>query len=113
MLRENMNREQEINFINECFDKYEKEGFSKVFISPYNLEGKVNRQGAPFNVLGRIRPSTETDNGEDTADLEVLPLWKIQFKDGEIVAACPEEIIKSEIRKNLTKEADKKYLEYM
>lgn len=113
MLREEMSREQEISFVNECFDKYEKEGFSKVFISPFDLGGKVNRQGTPFKVLCRVRPLTETDNGDETADLETLPLWKIQFEDGETMGAYPEEIIPSEIKENLWRDSDKRYLELM
>lgn len=110
MLRENMTKGHEIKFVNNLYEKYEKEGFSKVFISPFELGGQVNRQGTPFKVLGRIRPMTEIDNGEDTADLETLPLWKIQFEDGEIMAAYPEEIIPSEIKENLWRESDKQYL---
>lgn len=113
MLRENMSREEEIKYVNKCFAEYEKEGFSKIFISPYKMDDGVDRQGFSFEVLGRLRASSETDYGEDTADLECLPLWKIKFEDGKIIAACPEEIIKSEIRKNLTRESDKKYLDLM
>jgi hypothetical protein len=61
-------------------------------------------------VIGRIRPITETDNGDDTADLEVLPMWKIQFKDDGTMAAYPEEVIASEIRENIWRQSDKKYL---
>jgi hypothetical protein len=113
MLREDMNREQEIKFVNEYFENYEKEGFSKVFISPYDLGGKVNRQGTPFKVLGRIRPLTQTDKGPDTADLETLPLWNIQFEDGETMGAYPEEIIPSAIKENLWRESDKQYLKFI
>lgn len=113
MLREEMNREQEIEYVNNCFEEYEKEGFSKVFISPYSLGGKINRQGTPFKVLGRLRPMTNEDKSDDTADLETLPLWKIQFEDGETAAAYPEEIIPSEIKKNLYNKKDKQYLQLM
>lgn len=114
MLREDMSREQEIEFVNKCYDKYEKEGFSKVFISPYDLKGNKNRNGTPFKVIGRIRPMSETDKGEDTADLETLPLWKIQFiSDGETMAAYPEEVIPSEIKENLWRDSDKKFLEFI
>lgn len=116
MGREEMNREQEIIFVNECFDKYEKEGFSKVFISPFDFfEGEnKNRQGNKFKVLGRIRPLTDTDDEEeDTADLSSLPMWKIQFEDGDIIGAYPEEIIPSEIKENLWRESDEQYLKLM
>jgi len=113
MYREDMTRKQELEFVNKCFDEYEKEGFSKVFISPYDLGENINRQGKSFKVLGRVRPTTETDNGEDTADLETLPMWRIQFEDGEIMGAYPEEIIPSEIKSNLWRESDKQYLSLM
>lgn len=113
MERENMTREQEIEHVNDWFDKYEKEGFSKVFISPYEPNEEINRQGTPFKVIGRIKPITETENGNDTADLESLPLWKIEFEDKHTIIAYPEEIIPSEIRANIQRESDKKYLELM
>lgn len=112
MSREEMTEEQEKEFVDYCFDIYEEEGFAKVFISPYDLfpNGVINRQGKPFKVLGRIRLLTEIDNGEDTADLESLPMWKIQFEDGETMGAYAEEIIPSEIKENLWRESDKQYL---
>lgn len=113
MDRENMTLDQEKEFVNHCFDLYEKEGFSKILISPFDLGEMKNRQGTPFKVLSRIRPLTELDNGDDTADLETLPLWKIQFEDGETMIAYPEEIIKSEIENNIWRESDKKYLNLM
>jgi hypothetical protein len=38
--------------------------------------------------------------GEPDYDLEVLPVWKIQFEDGQIHEAYPEEIIPSEMKNN-------------
>jgi hypothetical protein len=112
MNREEMTIEQEKEFVNNCFETYEKEGFSKVFVSPFDLfpNTTINRQGTSFKVLGRVRPMTETDSGNDTADLETLPLWTIQFEDGHIMGAYPEEIIPSEIKSNIWRESDKQYL---
>lgn len=111
--RDDMTREQEIEFVNGWFDKYEKEGFSKIFVSPFDIGGDIKRQGTPFKVLGRIRPMTDTDNGNDTADLSSLPMWQIQFEDGVTMGAYPEEIIPSEIKADMWREADKKYLELL
>lgn len=110
MLREEMSTEEEIAFVNSCFENYEKEGFSKVFLSPYTINSTTNRQGQPFKVLGKLQPSINGNSGEDTADLETLPMWKIQFEDGEVIHAYPEEIIPSEIKQHLTNESYKKYL---
>ena len=101
MLRNDMNLKQEIEYVNDCFDKYEKEGFSKIFLSPYDLNRVGNNQGKSFKVLGRMRLAAEVDNGEYTSDLESLPSWMIQFDDGETMVAYPEEIIPSEIKLNL------------
>jgi hypothetical protein len=112
MDRQDMTMEQEIEFVNQCFDNYEKEGFSKVFVSPYDYTDEIsNRQGASFKVIGRTKMRTETDNGEATADLECLPMWQIQFEDGKVISAYAEEIIPSEIKENLWRESDKQYLE--
>src|SRR5699024_2218724 len=111
MLREEMTKEQEIEHLNKWFDIYEKEGFSKVFITPYDLHGGETRNGESFKVLGRVKPMTEHDNGEDTTDLENLPMWTIQFEDGETMGAYPEEIIPSEIRDNIWRVSDIKLFE--
>lgn len=88
--REDMSEEREQEFINDCFSCYENEGFSKKFWSPF--EDHRAREGQSFKVLGRC--TTEDQ------DLCTLPMWNIQFDDGTIIGAYPEEIIPSEMRGN-------------
>lgn len=109
--RDEMTEEEEKIFVNYWFDKYESEGFAKVFCSPYELftEEPTKYNGKKFEAIGRVKPLDE-DN-ENGADLECLPTWNIKFEDGYTMAAYPEEIIPSEIRANIWRESDKKYLE--
>ena len=110
VLREDMTEEEEKIFVNYWFDKYESEGFAKVFYSPYNLMlGDLTKyNGKKFEVISRVKPLDEDENG---ADLECLPMWNIKFEDGHTAAAYPEEIIPSEIKDNMWRESDRKYLE--
>ena len=39
-----------------------------------------------------------TEDKENGADLECLPMWNIQLKNGDIMAAYPEEICLAERR---------------
>jgi hypothetical protein len=89
--RENMTIEQERNFVNTCFDLYEKEGFSNVFWSPYDI-GNSELCGKKFKVLSRVTENQEV--------LNVLPMWNIEFENGHKICAYPEEIIPSEMRHN-------------
>lgn len=84
--RENMAVGREQEFINDCFSCYEAEGFAKKFWSPF--EKYKDRVGHDFVVLKRC-------SAEDQ-DLCTLPMWKIQFGDGTVIGAYPEEIIPSE-----------------
>lgn len=118
MYRCDMTREQERIFVGHCFDLYEKEGFSKIFVSPYDYIDEIGqRQGTSFKVLGRTKERTNTENEENstdlTADLECLPMWQIQFDDGTIINAYAEEIIPSQIRENLWRESDKQFLDLL
>jgi len=87
--REDLTVEQERNFVDDCFDLYESEGFSETFNTPY--EDKTN-EGKKFIVLGRL--------DEEYCDLCCLPMWRIAFHDGTILDTHPEEIIPSEIKAN-------------
>ena len=88
--RESMTIEQERKFVNDCFKKYENEGFSKTFWTPYDaLNDRIGKQ---FSVIRRVR--------EDEEDLKVLPMWYIKFEDGHITTAYSEEIIISEMINN-------------
>ena len=66
-----------------CFELYEKTGFLTLLDSPYVEESDM-RNGAPFKVLRRAN--------ETEADLEVMPIWLIQYEDGEKAYCYPEEI---------------------
>ena len=104
--REDMTPEELKAFINYWFDKYEQEGFSKVFCSPYNGEEEYN--GKNYKVIDRA--SNIDEDPINGAELSCQPLWNIQFDDGTTMAAYPEEIIPSEIRDNMWRTSDKKYL---
>ena len=81
--RDEMEREEEIVFVNKCFDAYEShEELSKVFWS--RSEDYEERQGQAFEVIGRVPI--------EGSDLECLPMWKIRFVDGHETTAYPEEI---------------------
>ena len=88
--RDDMSVQKEREFVNHCFDLYEKEGFSEKFWTPY--EGEAEHIGKKFKVIGRC--------SEDRNDLCTLPLWDIEFEDGTQLTAHPEEIIPSEIKAN-------------
>ena len=89
--RDEMSEDRQREFVNDCFNLYEKEGFAKKFWSPFGDDYK-ERVGQGFEVLGRC---TEKDT-----ELEVLPMWKIKFEDGTVIGAYPEEIIVMEMRDN-------------
>lgn len=94
--REDMTEEQEKEFVADCFNCYEQEGFSKVF---WCQGGDYPEYvGKPFTVVGR----TPIYDGATqlAADLESLPMWNIRFKDGYEMSAYPEEIIPREMRDN-------------
>ena len=74
-------------YIKDCFDMYETEGFADTFESPYE-EFKIYN-GKRFHVIRRC-------NENDGFDFETLPMWEISIEDGfeneKIVYAFPEEI---------------------
>ena len=90
--RDDLSEDEERNFVNDCFDTYEKIGFADTFGTPYTGEKKY--KGMRFTVLGRVKEITE--DKENGADLECLPMWNIQFENGDIMAAYPEEICLAE-----------------
>lgn len=88
--REDMSVKEEREFVSHCFDIYEKEGFSKVF---WSMGGDFPEyQNKPFKVIERAK--------EPEHDLCVLPMWKIQFEDGKVISAYPDEVIPSEMQGN-------------
>ena len=88
--RNQMSEEREKDFVADCFECYEKEGFSKKFWSPFG--DYKDRIGQKFVVVGRCT----TKN----SDLSALPMWNIKFADGVIIGAYPEEIIVREMKEN-------------
>lgn len=77
-------------FKNDCFSLYEDGGFLDKFDSPYDDEGEHN--GMAFKVLRRATTKE--------CDLEALPIWFIQFENGDTAYCYPEEICK--LSKNVT-----------
>lgn len=86
--RDDLTEDEDRNFVNDCFDAYEHTGFADTFGTPYTREKKY--AGMKFTVLGRVKEITE--DRENGADLEYLPMWHIQFENGDTMAAYPEEI---------------------
>lgn len=87
--RDDLTKEREKEFVNFCFEAYEADGFKDTFGTPY--VGERNLVGKKFKVVGRTGIYPDEANG---ADLECLPMWNIQFEDGMVMAAYPEEICK-------------------
>ena len=90
--RNDLTEDEERNFVNDCFDLYEHIGFTDTFGTPYTSEQKY--VDMKFSVLDRVRDiSQDQENG---VDLECLPMWNIQFENGDQMAAYPEEICLAE-----------------
>lgn len=90
-----LTEDEERRFVSDCFDTYEYLGFSETFHSPHEEYEEDN--GKRFVVLGRLKERTpETAADQDSADLSCLPMWVIQFEDGTIAQAYPEEICSCE-----------------
>lgn len=73
-------------FKQDCFEMYEQTGFNEKFDSPYDDEHEHN--GMAFKVIRRA--TTEE------CDLEAMPLWFIEFENGDTAYCYPEEICKIE-----------------
>ena len=82
-------------FVSDCYDTYEHIGFTATFGTPYT--GERIHVGKKFKVLSRVKEISE--DAENGADLECLPMWNIELEDGTRMAAYPEEICVAE-RKN-------------
>lgn len=82
--------EQLLEFKNDCFSMYEETGFIKKFDSPYDDigGGMHEHNGMAFKVIRRA--TTEE------CDLEAMPLWFIEFENGDTAYCYPEEICKIE-----------------
>ena len=86
--RFDLTEEEEREFINACYNLYEKHGFTDVFYQ--DTFPAPDFHGGKFEVIGRCT--------EETHDLETLPMWKIRFlEDGFEWEGFPEEICKDEM----------------
>ena len=90
--RNTLSKDEERKFVNDCFETYEHIGFAKTFGTPYT--GEEQYVGMKFTVLCRVKEITE--DKENGAYLECLPMWNIQLENGDIMAAYPEEICLAE-----------------
>lgn len=91
LFRDEMTREQELEFVNDCYGCYENEGFADRFWTAG--DDFKEQHGKKFSVVGRVPVLDEQHpNG---ADLECLPMWFIRFEDGTEIAAYPDEIVPS------------------
>ena len=75
-----------VQFKQDCFEMYEQTGFIDRFDSPYDDEGEHN--GLTFKVLRRATA--------EECDLEAMPIWFIEFENGDTAYCYPEEICKVE-----------------
>lgn len=80
--------EELLQFKQDCFAMYEQAGFLDTFDSPYDEQGEHN--GMTFKVVRRA--TTEE------CDLEAMPLWLVEFENGDTAYCYPEEICKAEKR---------------
>ena len=83
---DDMTDEQLVEFKNDCFEYYEGCGFLDKFDSPYDQEKEHN--GMSFKVLRRA--TTEE------CDLDAMPIWYIEFENGDTAYCYPEEICVAE-----------------
>ena len=83
---EEMDENQLREFKNDCFAMYEHGGFLEKFNSPYDEQREHN--GMPFKVLNRAT--------EEEFDLEAMPIWCVEFQNGDKAYCYPEEICKLE-----------------
>lgn len=83
---DNLTDEELLQYKQDCFAMYEQAGFLDAFNSPYDEQGKHN--GMAFKVVRRA--TTEE------CDLEAMPLWLVEFENGDTAYCYPEEICKAE-----------------
>lgn len=83
---ETMTDEEFREFKQDCFAMYEETGFLEKFDSPYDDigGGEHEHNGMAFKVIRRAN--------EGEADLESMPLWLVQFENGDTAFCYPEEI---------------------
>ena len=83
---DDMTDEQFVEFKNDCFEYYEGCGFLEKFDSPYDDigGGMHEHNGMKFKVLRRATMQE--------CDLEAMPLWLVEFENGDTAYCYPEEI---------------------
>lgn len=81
-----MTDEQFAAFKEDCFSLYEETGFVDKFNSPYDDEGEHN--GMAFKVVRRAT--------SEEVDTEAMPVWLVEFENGDTAFCYPEEICKIE-----------------
>ena len=89
--RSDMSFDEELSYVEDCFDTYEHIGFTETFNTTFDDKAEYN--GMKFTVDGRLSYA----NGE--ADIECLPMWHITMENGDKIDAYPEEICKAEANK--------------
>lgn len=87
---DDMTEEQFLEFKNDCYEMYEETGFIDKFDSPYDDigGGEHEHNGMAFKVLRRAT--------QDEVDIEAMPIWLIEFENGDTAYCYPEEICKAE-----------------
>lgn len=90
--RYDMSEEREREFVKNCFNLYEIEGFNNIFWTPWEDDENVNELVGQ-KIISVVRSSEERN------DLCVFPLWDIKLESGEERTVYPEELIPSEMRK--------------
>ncbi len=87
---DNLSDEEFQEFKDDCFSMYEETGFIEKFDSPYDDigGGQHEHNGMAFKVISRA--TTEE------CDLEAMPLWLVEFENGDTAYCYPEEICKAE-----------------
>lgn len=78
--------EQLLQFKQDCFAMYEQTGFLEKFDSPYDDIGGGTHEhnGMKFKVVRRAT--------DEECDLEAMPLWLVEFENGDTAYCYPEEI---------------------
>lgn len=87
---DDMTDDQFVEFKNDCFSMYEETGFLEKFDSPYDDigGGQHEHNGMSFKVLRRANTSE--------CDIECMPIWLVEFENGDTAYCYPEEICVSE-----------------
>lgn len=101
--RSDLTREEEIKYVNDCFDLYESIGFFHTMEHDGSYIGTAERD---IIVICRVDIKGFS--------LEHLPAWFVRFNNGDIITASPEEICIAVKMKDISNFIDvKKFTEYL